>query len=186
MRDDDKLPIKITVIYGSPHKSGTTSKSLEKFLHSIKEENSISYFDAYEMSPKPCIDCKKCKESFKCIYNDLDNLYESVISCDLLVIASPIYNASFPAPLKSIIDRMQPFYFLKKNKVQKNITPKNSVIITTQGSNLDYSSCLKKQILPNLKLLGVKDIKFLNIKNTDNPFFDIDKLYLKSKIYPSV
>lgn len=30
--------------------------------------------------------------------------------CDLLVIASPIYNLSFPAPLKAVIDRFQRYF----------------------------------------------------------------------------
>ena len=169
----------ITVIFGSPHQNGPTHKVLKKFLDYIPEEKSISFFGAYKISAKPCTDCKFCKENFSCKYNDLNELYKSLISCDLLILASPIYNASFPSPIKSIIDRLQHFYYSRKTNDKK---PKNAVIITTQGTaDKDYTSCISEQIAPNLKLLNIKNLHYFSVKNTDNSDFDIDKFFSKSE-----
>ena len=169
----------ITVIFGSPHQNGITYKSLEKFLDYIPGEKSISFFDAYKISAEPCTDCKFCEKNFSCKYDDLNELYKSLISCDLLILASPVYNASFPSPVKSIIDRLQPLYYSQKLNGK---TPKNAVIITTQGiADEDYTSCISKQISPNLKLLNIKNLHYFSVKNTDNSDFDIDKFFSKSE-----
>ena len=171
--------MKITVIFGSPHKNGTTYKALHRFLDYIPDEKSISFFDAYKISAHPCINCGFCEKNFSCRYNDLDELYESLLSCDLLVFAFPIYNASLPSPMKCILDRMQPFYYSKNPHTQ---TAKNAVILTSQGSSgKDYNLCLNEQIAPNLKLLNIKNLHFFDIKNTDNLNFDIDNFFSKSE-----
>ena len=58
------MHMNITIIFGSPHKNGMTYKVLEKFLQYIPKEKSISFFDAYKISARPCIDCKFCKKNF--------------------------------------------------------------------------------------------------------------------------
>ncbi len=169
----------ITVIFGSPHKNGTTYKTTEKFLQYIPEEKSISFFDAYKMNAKPCINCKCCEKNFSCGYNDLDELYRELTSCNLLILAFPIYNASLPSPMKSILDRMQPFYYSRKRGIKK---AKSAIIITVQGSsNKNYEQCMSEQIAPNLKLLNIKNLHFFSVKNTDNSSFDIDNFFSKSE-----
>lgn len=169
----------VTVIFGSPHKNGPTYKTLENFLQYIPKEKSISFFDAYQIGAKPCVDCKFCKKNFSCVYSDLNTLYRTVLSCELLILAFPIYNASFPSPIKCILDRMQPFYYARNSRV---FNPKNAVIITTQGSSSqDYETCISEQIAPNLKLLNIKNLHFLSVKNTDNSGFDIDNFFSKSE-----
>ncbi len=171
--------MKITVIFGSPHKRGPTYHALEKFLDYIPEKKSISFFDAYKINARPCTNCEFCKKNFSCKYDDLNELYNSLISCDHLILASPIYNASFPSPVKSIIDRLQPFYYSRKTN-GKN--PKNAVVITTQGTaDKDYTSCLGEQIALNLKLLNIKNLHYFSIKNTDNSDFDIDNFFSKNE-----
>lgn len=169
----------ITVIFGSPHKNGSTYKTLEKFLDYISPKKNISFFDAYNMRTRPCTDCGFCKKKFSCKYNDLNKLYQVLISCDLLIVAFPIYNASFPSPLKSIIDRMQPFYYSREHN---NPKAKNAVIITVQGSsNKDYGTFINEQIAPNLKLLNIKNLHYFSVKNTDNSDFNIDNFFSKSE-----
>lgn len=169
----------ITVIFGSPHKNGTTYKITEKFLQYIPEEKSISFFDAYKMNAKPCIDCKFCEKNFSCRYNDLDELYRELPSCNLVILVFPVYNASLPSPMKSILDRMQPFYYSRKQGMGK---AKSAVIITVQGSSSkNYEQCISEQIAPNLKLLNIKNLHFFSVKNTDNPSFDIDNFFSKSE-----
>lgn len=171
--------MKITVLFGSPHKRGPTYHALEKFLDYIPGEKSISFFDAYKIGAKPCTDCKFCKKNFACIYDDLNELYQNLNSCELLILAYPIYNASFTSPMKAILDRMQPFYYARKSNEKR---AKNAVIITTQGSSdKNYELCMNEQIAPNLKLLNIKNLHYFSIKNTDNLDFDIDNFFSKSE-----
>lgn len=175
------MSLKITVIYGSPCKSGSSRNALNAFLDFINTEKIVSFFDAYKINPKPCKDCKKCAQTFKCIYDDLINLYKSMILCDLLIIASPIHNASLSSPVKCVIDRMQPIYFQRHHESRRNPLPKHAVVITSQDSAHNYNIYVEKQILPNLRLVGVENIHFLNLKSTDKSIFEIDNFFAKSK-----
>lgn len=175
------MSLKITVIYGSPHKSGPTLNALNTFLDYVCTEKAVSFFDVYKINPKPCKDCKKCAQTFKCVYDDLTNLYESMILCDLLIIASPIHNASLSSPVKCVIDRMQPIYFQRHHESRRNTISKHAIVVTSQGSVHDYNIYIKKQILPNLCLVGVENIHFMNLKNTDDSIFEIDNFFTKSK-----
>lgn len=171
--------MKIVVIFGSPHENGITAKTLNIFLNSISAKKDISFFSAYEIAAKPCTDCGFCKNHFECKFRDLDDFYKSLADCDLLICAFPIYNASLPSPMKSLFDRMQPFYFARKKFLFKK---RACIVITVQGTGeKDYNFIINGQIEPNLKLLNIKNLYFFNVKNADNDNFDIDKFCLKSK-----
>ena len=169
---------KACIIYGSPHSNGNTSKLLNYFLKFLPNF-SLNFINAYEEMIKPCIDCKFCKNNFKqCIFKDMNKINTLLDESRLYIIASPIYNASFPAPLKSIFDRLQPYYFLRHSTLQN----KKAVILLTQGSNtIDYSSMIDFQIKPILKVLGAKMIGNITLKGTDDKNLDIDKFYIKSE-----
>mgnify|MGYP004534073247 FL=1 len=173
---------KILILYGSPHKNGFTFQVLKRFLRdNFKDE--VKFINAYEKNAKPCIDCKKCRNVPGCIFKDMEDIDEYFKACEILIIASPIYNNSVPAPLKSIIDRMQRYYsekiYLKSQ--MKNYTPKKALLLFTQGSSEKKSEkILISQLKPNLLLINVKEIySFLQCK-TDMYKPPIDKEILEN------
>lgn len=173
---------KILILYGSPHKNGFTFQVLKRFLRDdFKDE--VKFINAYEKNAKPCIDCKKCRNVPGCIFKDMEDIDECFKSCEILIIASPIYNNSVPAPLKSIIDRMQRYYSEKiyLKSPMKNYTPKKALLLFTQGSSEKKSEeILISQLKPNLLLINVKEIySFLQCK-TDMYKPPIDKEILEN------
>ena len=98
----------ITVIMASPRKNGFSSGLLTDFLNKTNEPYKI--YNAYELSAAPCIGCGYCKENGNCVNRDLDELFDSILASQRLVIATPIYNFTVPSPLKAIFDRAQVFY----------------------------------------------------------------------------
>lgn len=172
---------KILVLYGSPHKNGFTFQVLKKFLKSSRKHE-IKFINSYEKNIKPCIDCKKCRNFFGCIFEDMDDIDEYFKSCDILIIASPIYNKSLPAPLKSIIDRMQRYYsekiYLSK---PKEYTPKKALVLLTQGSaDFENEQILLSQLKPNLSLINVQEIYSFLLCKTDVYKPPIDKKILET------
>ncbi len=171
------------VLVGSPHKNGYTLKLLEHILKMLPDTK-ISIKNAFEENVLPCIDCSFCKTNQKCMFSDMDEIYDLLEKCDILIVAFPIYNSSLPSPLKSVIDRMQRYYnskfFLKINPFLKK--SKKSLIITTQGSKDErVESILKFQLNPVLKLLNCYENSWISVKFTDKNNFDIDKYYVKSE-----
>lgn len=125
-----------TVLFGSPRNEGFTSKLLSYFLKELNDYN-ITFIDSYKENIHPCIDCGICKTKESCRFHDLDDFDYCLRTTDLLIIATPIYNLSVPAPLKAIFDRMQRyfsarFYQNKKPPIKKN---KYVALLLTCGSN---------------------------------------------------
>lgn len=173
---------KILILYGSPHKNGFTFQVLKRFLRdNFKDE--VKFINAYEKNAKPCIDCKRCRNVPGCIFKDMEDVDEYFKTCEILIIASPIYNNSVPAPLKSIIDRMQRYYSEKiyLKSPMKNYTSKKALLLFTQGSSEKKSEeILISQLKPNLLLINVKEIySFLQCK-TDMYKPPIDKEILEN------
>ena len=173
---------KILILYGSPHKNGFTFQVLKRFLRdNFKDE--VKFINAYEKNAKPCIDCKRCRNVPGCIFKDMEDIDEYFKTCEILIIASPIYNNSVPAPLKSIIDRMQRYYSEKiyLKSPMKNYTPKKALLLFTQGSSEKKSEeILISQLKRNLLLINVKEIySFLQCK-TDMYKPPIDKEILEN------
>ena len=122
------------VLYGSPNKSGHTRMLLDTFLGYLPDYD-VKIIDSYHENVHACIGCFSCKTSGKCIYNDMENINYLLEVSDILIIATPVYNLSFPSPLKAIFDRFQPYFFKRfymniKPPIKKN---KKAVLLLTQG-----------------------------------------------------
>ena len=169
------------VLFGSPHKQGYTSKLLKYFLKFLPDY-SVHVVDAYKQNVNPCIGCGRCLKDYACIFEDMEAINSYLVSSDLLIIASPVYNASFPAPLKAIFDRLQRFYFARSQPKIYSFKKKSVLILLTQGSgNIDYWPVIYAQISPILKVLNAKLCEKFILMDTDSKNLDIDKFYIKSK-----
>lgn len=174
---------KILVLFGSPHKNGYTAQILDYILKSFADCN-ITTINAYERNIHPCIDCKACAKTEGCIYNDMQDIDELFKTCDILIIASPVYNNSFPAPLKAIFDRTQRYYHAKHSlKIDPPILKtKSCLLVLTHGKkSFAYEKDVRNQIKPMLNLLGVVQIGHINVSNTDSKDFDMNKFLSKSR-----
>ena len=124
--------MKTLVLFSSPNRTGNTGTLLDGFLKGCSGE--IEIVNIYGMDVKPCIDCKFCQGNKRCVFEDLNELYEKVESCDAIVIASPIYFTSFPAPLKTVFDRFQVYW--SRKYIHKDTSPfkrKKGILIMTSG-----------------------------------------------------
>ena len=160
---------KAVILYGSPHKNGHTKKALNHVIKELQNDYEFEFIDAFKEKIKPCIDCGFCKNTSACVFSDFNGIDKFLRECELLIIATPVHNAGFPAPLKAIIDRTQ-LYFNMKTKLKINTfkQEKRAVLVITYGSN--DNSC-EKSILNQLKfffiLLNAKIYKAIFVKNTD-------------------
>lgn len=111
-KERNKFMKEILVLVGSPHSQGATAKMIEVFLRPFQNEGfHISFFDTYRERPAPCTGCGWCASHEECAIHDCcDQLDKQLRSCDLLVVASPVYNLTFPAPLKAVLDRFQRYF----------------------------------------------------------------------------
>ena len=161
---------KAVILYGSPHKNGNTKAALERILAELNNEYNFKLIDAYKENIRPCIDCTFCaKSGGKCIFPDFADIDVALREAELIVLATPIYNSSFPAPLKAIIDRTQLYFNMKtKLKINPFKQEKSAILIATYGSN--DTSCVElilKQLRLFFVLLNAKLIKTVFVRGTD-------------------
>lgn len=108
------MPSKISktcILFASPRKQGNTASLLSPFMETLRDSGAeIQYFDVYERQIsgcKACLWCQKDTDAICCIQEDeMQPILRAVSDSDLIVLASPIYIWSAPAPLKAVIDRL--------------------------------------------------------------------------------
>lgn len=126
----------ILVLFGSPHKNGYTARLLNEFLQPFGNEVQIRVINAYDSGIFPCIACDVCSQKEGCSMSDFDELDTLIRRADVLVVATPVYTLSFPAPLKAVIDRMQR-YFSARFSIGVNppiAKHRTAVLLVTGGS----------------------------------------------------
>jgi len=133
---------RVLVLFGSPNGHGHTRKLVESFLGGFKEEKGweIQEMNLYELQPKPCVACRECAKKEACKFPDLDGFDKAFRKSDLVVVASPVYNVSFPAPMKALLDRTQRYFearfsLHKKPPVKKH---REAVLLLAMGSEEDF------------------------------------------------
>lgn len=164
------LKKKAVVLYGSPHENGHTSQALNSVIKKLNYNFNFEFVNAFKENIKPCIDCGFCKKNPKCIFDDFYKIDKCLRESELIIVATPIYNFSVPAPLKAIIDRTQVYFNMKtKLKINPFYKQKKAILIVTYGAG--DTSCEKiilKQLHLFFILINAKLCKTIFTKNTDN------------------
>ncbi len=144
--DDKKL---ILVLFGSPRKNGFTARLLGEFLAPLEDMAEIRIIDSYEYGIAPCTACNLCTRKEGCSQDDFDELDKLIRRAAVLVVATPVYTLSFPAPLKAIVDRTQR-YFSARFSIGVNppiAKHKTAVLLATSGSqNPDGAHIISRQL----------------------------------------
>lgn len=125
---------KLLVIKGSSRNGSYTNRLLRDAIGK-QESVEVVEFDTFSEKFAFCNGCNYCEENGRCIHRDLDGFFEDFESADVIVFASPVFNGSFSAPLKGIIDRFQVYYtsFYKNNKTQPIKKRRKCILLAASG-----------------------------------------------------
>ncbi|MDQ5984101.1 MAG: hypothetical protein RUMPE_01133 [Eubacteriales bacterium SKADARSKE-1] len=174
---------KALVIFGSPRNNGYTKKMLNLFMNELKEIYDFSIINAYDIAIKPCYGCDFCEKNGVCRFSDFNKIKMLLDETDMLVIASPVYNMGFPAPLKAIFDRMQVYYNKPLQREKDYYSEfRDAVLLLTCGrADNGVSEILSKSLNYILKCIDIK-IKYKTVwEKTDlNP--NDSGIFLKIKM----
>jgi len=101
----------------------------------------------------------------------LEDWWAMLEPADLLVIATPVYNLSFPAPLKVLLDRTQVLWSTRfvRDVPAPLMKPKQAVLLTTAGSEgQGAGALLERQLRPILTLFPATLIGSVHAEGMDN------------------
>ena len=112
--------MKVLVINGSPHKSGTTNAALAEAVKTLSGEGiECEIMQVGHLALRGCTACLGCRKAGKCVIDDsVNEAAEKFREADGIIVGSPVYYASPNGTLISFLDRL--FYstpFDKRAKV---------------------------------------------------------------------
>lgn len=128
------------ILMGSPRKSGNTFQLLEPFIKTMEAQNcKCTLTWLYNKNILPCCACRTCQNDwsvFGCpLHDDMQEIFDNVLACDLLILATPIYSWYCTPPMKAVLDRlvygMNKYYGAEKG--QSLWAGKKLALITTCG-----------------------------------------------------
>lgn len=99
--------MRITILMGSPNKSGSTSILVNEFKKGAEESNhSVEVIDVCHANIHPCIGCVACGYEGPCVQkDDVEEIRQKLLSSDMVVFATPLYYYGMSAQLKTVVDR---------------------------------------------------------------------------------
>ena len=124
--------MKRVIIVGSPRSKGRSAHLAEMlFEANIDErpEDELFLVPVSEIEVGPCIGCNACRAKSEVVYkdgdgsevteqrhrcvfdDDMQTLYDLLDDADALTIVCPVYFSGTPAPMKCLLDRLQPYFW---------------------------------------------------------------------------
>ncbi len=101
--------MKVLGIAGSPRRHGNTETLLDRFLSGAEEAGArVHKIVAVQVDVAGCIACDGCWDDGYCIVqDDWQEVYQGLITADVIALASPLFFWNVTAQAKAIIDRCQ-------------------------------------------------------------------------------
>ncbi len=99
----------ILAIYGSPRRKGNTSLLLKEAVRGARESaGDVQEIVLRDLNMSPCLEIYGCRETGRCVIrDDFQGLYDLLLGCDAVMLASPIFFYTVSAHTKIMMDRCQ-------------------------------------------------------------------------------
>ncbi|NLL78895.1 MAG: flavodoxin family protein [Clostridiales bacterium] len=99
---------KLLAIHGSPHPNGTTDAMLKIAIAAAQRAGFyIERIDLYQEKLDYCNGCLACLRTGSCVKQDsIHKIEASLKSCDMVILAAPVFWANVPAAVKNLFDRL--------------------------------------------------------------------------------
>ena len=103
--------MQVCILMGSPRKEGNTAALMTPLIRTLEEEgHDCRTVWLYDKKLKGCLACRACQKDwsvFGCAQkDDMQEIFDLVLACDLLILATPIYSWYCTAPMKAVLDRL--------------------------------------------------------------------------------
>ena len=137
--------VRIVAIYGSPRREGNTSLLLKKAAQGARDAGAhVDEVVLRDLKISPCLEIYGCKETGRCVIeDDFQGVYNQLVACKGLMLATPIFFYTVSAQTKTLVDRCQSLwvkkYWLEKTPFGKRDFKRKGLFIAagaTQGKKL--------------------------------------------------
>lgn len=140
---------KVLILSGSPRKSGNSDLLCDEFMRGAMEAgHEVEKIRVQEKKVACCTGCYACENTGICaIKDDMGEIMQKMIDCDVMVLASPVYFYSIDAQLKAVIDRSVCRWTEVKNKemyyIMTAADEEKTSMETTLACFRGYADCVE-------------------------------------------
>lgn len=167
----------ILAIYASPRRKGNTARLLAQAVEGARQAGAqVEEVFLRDLKMSPCLEIYGCKQEGRCvIQDDFQALYDKLISCEGLMLASPIFFYSVSAHAKIMMDRCQSLW-VKKYWIDKRpfgeLDPARKALFiclgATKGKKLfDGALLTMKYFLDTLNMSLWKSLLYRGLDHED-------------------
>lgn len=155
----------VLALLGSPRPDGNNALAIDAALRGAAAGGKLEVRKILlnQLTIKPCQGCNRCLDTGRCVIrDDMDVIYEGILTMDAFLLAAPIYFSGLSAQAKVMIDRCQPFWaarFMLKNDLFSG-RKRPGLLILTGGQPAYDSQFTGPQAVVKLlyKMIGVQSI----------------------------
>ena len=131
--------MKVLSVLGSPRRNGNTAKLQTVFEGALAPDHRVEHIELQGLRIAGCRECLACRKGgelqTRCsVEDDMTALYASVLSCDALVLAMPVFMWSYTAQAKAFLDRL---FALDAGTRPKLLGKKTALILSGGGDAFD-------------------------------------------------
>ncbi len=158
--------MKIFVLSVSMRKNANSDILADAFVKSAAEAgHEVHKLSLRELEVKPCNSCwAYWSNGGRCVIDDdMKKIYAELESCELLLISTPLYYATFPAQFFAFINRLYPYWTQKAY-------PKISCALFAVCADLDQSfDLMDRTYFSLIGEIGWKNLKLLHVPGVVKP-----------------
>ena len=139
----------VLILSGSPRKNGNSDLLCDEFMKgAIEASHQVEKIRVAEKNIGYCRACYGCKDTGVCVIkDDMAEVLQKMINCDVLVLASPVYFYSIDAQLKAVIDRSVARWLEVKDKelyyIMTAADSEKASMETTLACFRGYADCVE-------------------------------------------
>jgi multimeric flavodoxin WrbA len=125
---------RVVAIYGSPRRKGNTALLLQEAVKGARGAGAeVEEVVLRDLKMSPCLEIYGCKHGGRCAINDdFQRIYDSLLACQAVILASPIFFYSVSAHTKILMDRCQSLW-VKKHWIENAPSAKGEGAAARKG-----------------------------------------------------
>ena len=154
---------KLLIVNGSPRKNGVDAAIAGLIAERAKgQDYETEIVDICDLRICGCKACMACKRTGRCAQDDdMIQMYDKIRSCDMLILASPIYFGAETGQMKCFIDRFYAMVRMQDGQRFVNFgnVSKASILLTCGAPDgaMTYGGILAR-LTKTVKGMGVDDL----------------------------
>lgn len=172
--------MKVILFNGSPNIHGCTYTALHEIEETLqKNDIETEVFQVGSKNVRGCIGCGKCRESGKCIFDDIVNeAIDKIKEADGVVFGSPVYYASANGTMISFLDRL--FYAASQHLAYKP----GAVVVSARraGTTATYDELNKYLGISNMLIVPAPYWNMVHGNTAEEVKQDREGLYIMRQI----